>query len=96
MTFIQIGIVVLVVAAVAIYFAPKLVEWREQIKDRVKPVMPTDPQGPTVPDALFEGKVRRLLMVRDLIRELDAVGAKGAVSKLRGAASMIVEEDFLA
>ena len=94
MTLIQLGIVVLIVAAVAIYFAPKLVEWRDQIKDRVKPVIPGAPVAPVPSGDTVEDRVRRLLMVRDLIRELDAVGAKGAVSKLRGAAAVLVDEDF--
>ena len=83
MTALQLGFVVLVLAAVAIYFAPQLVEWRKQIKGQVQP-----------PDS--EAKVRRLVRLIDLIKELESVGAKSAASKLKAAASTLIDEDFLA
>lgn len=42
-----------------------------------------------------EARKQRLLTLLKLIAECDAVGAKGAASKLRTAASSVVQDDFL-
>lgn len=42
-----------------------------------------------------EARKARLLTLLRLIAECDAVGAKGAASKLRTAASSVVQDDFL-
>ena len=88
MTALQLGFVVLVLAAVAIYFAPQLVQWRKQIKEQVQPIVPISSDS--------EAKVRRLMRLIDLIKELESVGAKSAASKLKAAASTLIDEDFLA
>ena len=88
MTALQLGIVIAVAAALAFYFAPQIVEWRKQIKEQVQPIVPTSPDS--------EAKVRRLVRLIDLIKELELVGAKSAASKLKAAASTLIDEDFLA
>lgn len=42
-----------------------------------------------------EARKKRLLAVLKIIAECDAVGAKGAASKLRTAAASLVQDDFL-
>lgn len=96
MTLVQVLIVVLLVTAVAIYYAPKLVEWRDKIKDRIKDRRLPDVDTPApMPDASMEARVKRMLLLIDLIKQLEAVGAKAAAARLKGAASTLVEDDFL-
>ena len=76
------GALILVVAAVAMVNAPRIINVAKQT-----PVAPE----PSETDA----KVQRLVRLIDLIKELDAVGAKAAASKLKAAASTLIDEDFL-
>lgn len=92
-------IVVLLVAAFLVFWnAHKIVEWRQQIKKACRVDLPSEDHPtstPVPPDDGFEARVRRLRTVRDLIRELDEVGAKTAVSKARGLAATMIDDDFL-
>lgn len=83
MTPLMLGFVIAIAAALAFYFAPQIVERIKGTQARA-----------TSPDS--EAKVRRLVRLIDLIKELDAVGAKSAATKLKAAASTLIDEDFLA
>ena len=86
------GAVILVVAAVAMANATKIIAWLDATKQQAKPVV----QPVVVPSSETDAKVQRLVKLLDLIKELDAVGAKSAASKLKAAASTLIDEDFLA
>ena len=81
------GALILVIAAVAIVKAPRII-------GAVSVATPIVTQ-PSVAPSETEARVQRLVRLLDLIKELDAVGAKAAASKLKAAAATLIDEDFL-
>ena len=95
MSVMTIAVIVLAVAGLAMVFGDpifallKQVHWPERRSIAVTPDTATDGLDSA------ESRQDRLLTLLQLIRECDAVGAKGAASKLRTAAASLVADDFL-
>jgi len=88
MSALMMGAVVLAIAGFVIWQAPWLLSLRDRIGQHVPAVVPT----PTDP---AEASMARVVALIRIARELEAIGAKSAASKIKAALATVIEEDLL-
>jgi len=78
--------IILAIAGLAIWQAPRLLELRDRIAKRVPEPSPVDPAS---------ASMQRVVSLIRIARELEEVGAKSAAEKIKAALSTVIEEDLL-
>ncbi len=86
MSALMMGAVVFAIAGFAIWQAPWLLSLRDRVSQHVPAPPPLDPA---------EASMARVVALIRIARELEAIGAKSAASKIKAALATVIEEDLL-